>query len=235
MVSAISASVVRHSAIRVVIVDRDELRKRIAANEDFSRDHWQHTTLVIRFAPSGPDDAESSGVWRFEGIAPELLTVEKDDTLSTILSELAGDSGTPPPFDLVENRNIFSWGGEGSTLEVILTVGALVPTAYTVIRDLVSRRASNADNAASGTLDADEADMLARWYLESELTGRSEWQGPSEIIDSFVRVGEGQDGNSYTFTYERDGERYRVTVDHVAGGPVIKAWERLMLSEGLPT
>jgi hypothetical protein len=214
-----------------VKVEKDELRDLIAANEDFSRDYWEHTTLTIRFTTGGGPEDVPEGVWRFEGVAPELLTSEKNETFASILTTLAGD-GAPPPFELDWRSSIFSWGGDGSSLDVVLSVGmGVLPLAYPIIMDLLSRRASNAENRAWGTLDVDEADHLARWYLEAELTGRSEWEGPPEIADSFSRIGEAHEGHSHTFTYERDDSRYRVTVEHLAGSLLVKAWEQLPPSD----
>lgn len=215
-------------------MERDEPRDLIGANERFSRDEWKNTTLTIRFSPfttrGGPED-ELDGVWRFEGVASELLTSEKDETFASILTALAGDVA-PPSFELDRRSNIFSWGGDYSSLDVVLTVGmGVLPLAYPIITDLLTRRTSNADNRASGTLDVDEADHLARWYLEAELTGRSEWKGPPETVDSFSRIGEAHEGHSHTFTYERDGSRYRVTVEDLAGSLLVKAWEHLPPSD----
>jgi hypothetical protein len=209
-------------------VDRDELRKWILDRELESR-AWDLATLEVRFADGYDVDSDFDGAWRFEGVDPETLT---HDTIAMILSELAVDH--PPVFRLDERRDIVSWGGDGSFLTVILTVGMdLLPAAaaWLVIKDRLAESGRRAEQAGFDVPDVGDVEQYARWYLEECLTGSSRWTGSPDVVDGLECIAEAHEGSRSTFTFERQGTCYEVTLDHSTGGPLAIAYRRFPCGE----
>lgn len=228
VILATSAEAGRHSADRMAIVERDELRQWILEHELTRGDAWDSTTLEIRFAELWDIDRGFDGAWTFEGIDPALITY---GTIAMILAEFSDDQNHPPSYVLDDHRNILSWGGDATSADMVITVSAALlsaaPAVYQIIRDRLTNTTRRAENAAFDTLDVEEADNYARWYLEAHLTGKRCWEGPADIIDTFVGTAEVHEGDRHVFTYEREGTRHEVTVEHVPGRPRVTSYKRL--------
>ena len=197
-------------------MEREELRKMILEQE-LARTGYDFTTLTVRFAASPEDDERPEAVWRFEGVAGSA-----DEIAADVLSDIAMASNNdyPPPFELDEKRNVFSWGADGASWYAVLTVGSFAAStaslAYPIVRDRLAARGA-AENASSEHTD-EEALEYARWFLSSTIGENSE-----EVVapDEFTVVAEKHAGSRHSFAFGLGDVTYTVELDAVSGHPLL--------------
>ena len=121
-------------------MERKELRKMILEQE-LARTGYEFTTLTVRLADSPEDDERPEAVWRFEGVAGSV-----DEVAADVLSDIAMASNNdyPPPFELDEKRNVFSWGADGASWYAVLTVGSFAASTASLAYPIVRRPSRSA-------------------------------------------------------------------------------------------